>query len=309
MDVLVKEINQKFLDGGLERIKANLGSSVKKGKITAQQAEAVMRRVTGTLTYDDFRSVDIVIEAAIEDIKLKQQIFADLEKACKAQAILSSNTSTIDIEVVGGKTHALDRIIGAHFFSPAHIMPLLEIVRTPKTDPQVVLDLLEMATKIKKTPVVVGNCTGFAVNRVFFPYTQAACMLVDLGLNPYLVDKAIAGFGMPMGPFRLSDLVGADIGLHVGKNFADSFPARVYPASVILLLNREKKLGEKTGSGFYTYDKKRKASPNPELAPLVEEARRNAGLLKDGAKPPQMSAQVRALLRSWCQKSLCGVLC
>ncbi|CAL8463963.1 g3498 [Coccomyxa elongata] len=291
IDVLLKEVNQKFLEGGLARIKSNLASRVKKGKMTQEAAGAVFARVKGTLDYNDFCSVDMVIEAVIEDVGLKQRIFADLEKCCRPDCILSSNTSTIDITLIGAKTRAADRIVGAHFFSPAHIMPLLEIVRTDKTSPQVVLDTLEYGSAIKKTPVVVGNCTGFAVNRVFFPYTQAACLLVDLGLDPYKIDMAIyAGFGMPMGPFRLSDLVGADIGLHVGKNFLDSFPERTYPANLIVKLNEAKRLGEKTGSGFYAYDAKRKAKPDPSLAPIVEASRKASGLYK-GGKGPAMSPQ------------------
>ncbi|BDA49067.1 Peroxisomal fatty acid beta-oxidation multifunctional protein [Coccomyxa sp. Obi] len=291
IDVLLKEVNQKFLEGGLARIKSNLASRVKKGKMTQEAADAVFARVQGTLDYNDFGSVDMVIEAVIEDVGLKQRIFADLEKCCRPDCILSSNTSTIDITLIGAKTRAADRIVGAHFFSPAHIMPLLEIVRTDKTSPQVVLDTLEYGSAIKKTPVVVGNCTGFAVNRVFFPYTQAACLLVDLGLDPYKIDMAIyAGFGMPMGPFRLSDLVGADVGLHVGKNFLESFPERTYPANLIAKLNEAKRLGEKTGSGFYAYDAKRKAKPDPSLAPIVEASRKASGLYK-GGKGPAMSPQ------------------
>ncbi|CAL5226791.1 g9652 [Coccomyxa viridis] len=291
MDVIIKEVNDKFLQSGLGRVKSNLASSVKRGKMTKEAADAVAARVKGTLDYSDFGSVDMVVEAVLEDVGLKQRIFADLEKACRPDCILSSNTSTIDISVIGQKTRAADRIVGAHFFSPAHIMPLLEIVRTDKTSPQVVLDTLEYGSAIKKTPVVVGNCTGFAVNRVFFPYTQAACLLVDLGLDPYKIDKAIlGGFGMPMGPFRLSDLVGADVGLHVGKNFLESFPERTYSAKLIVKLNEAKRLGEKTGSGFYQYDAKRKAKPDPALAPIVEASRKEAGLFK-GGKPPAFSPQ------------------
>lgn len=133
----------------------------------------------------------MVIEAVIEDIPLKQRIFADLEKECRPDCILSTNTSTIDINLVGKNVspQTRSRILGAHFFSPAHVMPLLEIVRTEHTSSQAILDTLELSSKIKKTPVVVGNCTGFAVNRVFFPYTMAACLLVDLGLDPFLIDK------------------------------------------------------------------------------------------------------------------------
>ena len=278
--VIIKEINEKFMQGGLDRVKSNIMSRVKKGKMRKEVAEGALALLSGTTTYDEFRDVDMVIEAVIEDIGLKQKIFVDLEKACPRHAILSTNTSTIDIEVIGAKVpQAQDRIVGAHFFSPAHVMPLLEIVRSSKTSPQVLLDTIAFSSKIKKTPVVVGNCTGFAVNRVFFPYTQAACLLVDMGLDPYMVDKVIAGFGMPMGPFRLSDLVGADIGLHVGKNFLDSFPERCYPARIILLLNEHKRLGEKTGSGFYKFGPGRKAGPDPALADILRASREGADLM------------------------------
>ncbi|KAI8110882.1 hypothetical protein M9434_004456 [Picochlorum sp. BPE23] len=285
--VLIKEINEKFMQSGLDRVKSNIMSRVKKGKMKEAVAQKALSLLHGTTSYDEFSSVDMVIEAVIEDIGLKQKIFQDLVSVCPPHAILSTNTSTIDIELIGSKVpQAQDRIVGAHFFSPAHVMPLLEIVRTPKSSAQVVLDTIEFGSKIKKTPVVVGNCTGFAVNRVFFPYTQAACLLVDMGLDPYMIDKVIAGFGMPMGPFRLSDLVGADIGLHVGKNFLDSFPDRCYPARIIMILNEKKRLGEKTGSGFYAFGPGRKASPDPALGDILQESRSASGM--DGllSSPP-----------------------
>lgn len=293
-EVTLKEVNQQFLDGGLGRVKANLASRVKKGRMTQAAMDATLARVKGALDYSSFGSVNMVIEAVIEDIPLKQRIFADLEAACSPDCILATNTSTIDIDLVGAKTRAQDRIVGAHFFSPAHVMPLLEIVRTTRTSKQVILDTLALSSVIKKTPVVVGNCTGFAVNRVFFPYTMAACLLVDSGANPYEVDKVIAGgFGMPMGPFRLNDLVGSDIGLHVGKNFVESFPERVYISFLIPLLNEAKRLGEKTGSGFYKYDARRRASPDPEVQPLIEDSVKRAGLVDKvfGGKPAKLSPQ------------------
>jgi enoyl-CoA hydratase/3-hydroxyacyl-CoA dehydrogenase len=289
-EVVIKEVNQKFLEGGLKRVKANLMSRVKKGKMSQQAAEATLQKLKGTLSYDDFRDVDLVVEAVIENVGLKQSIFVDLEKACKPQCILSTNTSTIDLDLIAAKMKQPERIVGAHFFSPAHIMPLLEIVRSKRTSKQVILDVLEYGSQIKKTPVVVGNCTGFAVNRVFFPYTMSACILLDLGLDPYSVDKVIAGgFGMPMGPFRLNDLVGSDIGLHVGKNFHESFPDRVYRARIIELLNEDKRLGEKSGAGFYKFDAKRKASPDPAVMPLIEQARKASGLFQ--GQKPKMSPQ------------------
>jgi enoyl-CoA hydratase/3-hydroxyacyl-CoA dehydrogenase len=287
MNVLLKEINQKFLDGGMQRIQKNLESRVKKGKMSEQQLRQLMGRLKGVLTYDkrEFQKVDIVIEAVIEVSKLKQQIFKDLEQVCRPDCILSSNTSTIDITVIAQQMKNPERIIGAHFFSPAHIMPLLEIVRSKVTPPDVVRDLIRYGSKIRKTPVVVGNCTGFAVNRVFFPYTMAAMLLADAGVDPFRIDNVVQKvFGMPMGPFRLSDLVGGDVGQHVGASFIQSFPERTYghENGQIALLAKNKWFGEKTGRGFYRYDKgegKKRTKAVMDLqviGPIIEESRRNA---------------------------------
>jgi len=211
-----------------------------------------------------------VIEAVIENIELKQSIFADLEKHCRADCILSTNTSTIDLNLVGAKTKSQDRIIGAHFFSPAHIMPLLEIVRTEKTSPQAIVDLMALGKAIKKTPVLVGNCTGFAVNRVFFPYTMAASMLSDLGVDIYRIDNAIKSWGMPMGPFRLADLVGLGVAVAVGAQFVNSFPDRVYVSRLLPAMLQAERLGESNKKGFYVYDEKRKARPAPEIKDIIK---------------------------------------
>ena len=274
ISVLLKEVNQQFLEGGLGRVRANVESVAKKKKLAPEAVAAILGRVRGTLDYNDFGSLDMVIEAVIEDLPLKQRIFADLERVCNKDCILSTNTSTIDITKVAAHLGCPERVLGAHFFSPAHVMQLFEIVRTAKTSPQAIVDTLGFSKQIKKMPVVVGNCTGFAVNRVFFPYTMAACLLVDLGLDPYRIDKVIAGaFGMPMGPFRLSDLVGADIGAHVGANIVETWPERVYRTQLIPSLVAAKRLGEKTGAGFYKFDK-RKAVPDPEgLAPFLAASR------------------------------------
>lgn len=279
--VVLKEVNQEFLQQGLDRIKSNFKSRVKKGQMTEEKLGQVLKLVKGSLDYSDFKSCDLVIEAVIESIPLKQQIFADLEKHCSPTCVLSSNTSTIDLNVVGAKTHAQDRIIGAHFFSPAHVMPLLEIVRTEKTSAQAILDLLTLGKAIKKTPVVVGNCTGFAVNRVFFPYTMAACLLADLGVDPYRMDAVIKSFGMPMGPFRLADLVGMGVALAVGTQFFNAFPDRAYASTLIPAMHEDKRFGEKNGKGFYLYDERRRQRPAPELKEYLEASRKAAGLMPE----------------------------
>ncbi|KAH7842461.1 hypothetical protein Vadar_005567 [Vaccinium darrowii] len=279
--VILKEVNDKFLQAGVGRVRANLQSRVKKGNMTQEKFEKTLSLLKGVLDYESFRDVDMVIEAVIENVSLKQQIFADLEKYCPPHCILASNTSTIDLNLIGEKTKSHDRIIGAHFFSPAHVMPLLEIVRTEKTSPQVIVDLLDVGKKIKKTPVVVGNCTGFAVNRMFFPYTQAALLLVERGADVYQIDKAITKFGMPMGPFRLCDLVGFGVAIATGTQFVQNFPERTYKSMLIPLMQEDKRAGETTRKGFYVYDDKRKANPDPELKKYIQKAREISGVNVD----------------------------
>jgi len=288
--VLLKEINDKFLQQGLARIQANLKSRMKKGKMSQEKFDKTMSMVTGSLTYDDFTNVDLVIEAVIENIELKQKIFADLEKSCRKDCILATNTSTIDLNLVGSKTRSQDRLIGAHFFSPAHIMPLLEIVRTEKTSPQVIVDLMAVGKAIKKTPVVVGNCTGFAVNRIFFPYNMAATLLCDLGVDIYLIDNIIKSWGMPMGPFRLADLVGMGVSTAVGAQFVNAFPERVYVSRLFPLLMEAQRFGEQNGKGFYAYDDKRKARPAPEVKDFIKQSQEDAGIMPNG-KPLALSDQ------------------
>ncbi|XP_030463124.2 glyoxysomal fatty acid beta-oxidation multifunctional protein MFP-a [Syzygium oleosum] len=279
--VILKEVNDKFLQAGIGRVKANLQSRVKKGNMTQEKFEKTMSLLKGVLDYESFKDVDMVIEAVIENVSLKQQIFADLERNCPPHCILATNTSTIDLNLIGEKSRSRDRIIGAHFFSPAHVMPLLEIVRTQHTSPQVIVDLLDVGKKIKKTPVVVGNCTGFAVNRMFFPYTMAAMLLVECGADLYQIDRVITKFGMPMGPFRLADLVGFGVAIATGAQFIQNFPERTYKSMLTPLLQEDKRLGEATRKGFYLYDDRRKASPDPELKKYVEKARSISGVSVD----------------------------
>ncbi|OEL15446.1 Glyoxysomal fatty acid beta-oxidation multifunctional protein MFP-a [Dichanthelium oligosanthes] len=288
--VILKEVNEKFLNAGLERIKANLQSRVRKGKMTEERYEKAMSLVTGVLDYERFKDVDLVIEASLYPLScmkhyllilLKQQIFADLEKYCPSHCVLATNTSTIDLNLIGEKTKSQDRIVGAHFFSPAHVMPLLEIVRTQHTSPQVVVDLLDVGKKIKKTPIVVGNCTGFAVNRMFFPYTQSALFYVDLGMDVYKIDRSCTKFGMPMGPFRLADLVGFGVAVATGMQYLENFPERVYKSMLLPLMMEDNRAGEATQKGFYKYEGKRKATPDPEIMKYIEKSRSISGVTLD----------------------------
>ncbi|KAF6988410.1 hypothetical protein CFC21_005950 [Triticum aestivum] len=279
--VILKEVDEKSLNAGIDRIKENLLSRVRKGKMTKEKYEKTLSLLTGVLDYEKFKTVDLAIEAVVENVKLKQQIFAELEQHCPSHCILATNTSTIDLNLIGEKTNSQERIVGTHFFAPAHIMPLLEIVRTPRASLQAVVTLLDVGKKIKKTPIVVGNCTGFAVYRMFFPYTQAALLLVDHGMDVYKIDQACTEFGMSIGPFRMTDLVGFGVALATGMQFLENFPELVYKSMLIPLMVEDKRTGEASQKGFYRYEGKRKASPDPEIMNYVNESRRIAGATPD----------------------------
>ncbi|KAG8367388.1 hypothetical protein BUALT_Bualt16G0066800 [Buddleja alternifolia] len=282
--VIVKEINSEYLLKGIKTIEANVRGLVSRNRLAQDKAEKTLSMLKGVLDYSEFKDVDMVIEAVIENISLKQKIFGDIEKACPPDCILASNTSTIDLSIVGEKTKSQDRIVGAHFFSPAHVMPLLEIVRTEKTSPQVILDLITVGKTIKKVPVVVGNCTGFAVNRTFFPYSQSAQLLVNLGVDVFRIDQLISNFGLPMGPFQLQDLAGYGVFVATTKEFSLSFPDRTFESPLIELLIKNGRSGKSNGKGFYIYEKGSKPKPDPSVLPIVEESRRLTNIMP-GGKP------------------------
>ena len=272
-NVILKELNDKLCLMAIERILEQVNRVLKKRKLPSFGAEMVLRNFSTTTTYDQFHKVDLVIEAVLEKLPLKQQIFGELEKVCREDAILATNTSTIDILRIGEKTQASDRIVGLHFFSPAHIMPLLEIVRSEKTSAQTLSQCLAMAKRIKKTPVVAGNCPGFIANRAFFPYGQVAGFLVDAGLTPYQVDAAVLKFGMPMGPFRMGDLSGIDIGVNAAQTFLDAYPDRTYKSTLAKELVAAKRFGEKTKQGYYKYVNGKNVPDLEGLQPFIEKSR------------------------------------
>ncbi|KAF5935093.1 hypothetical protein HYC85_026222 [Camellia sinensis] len=285
--VVLKEINSEYLQRGIKMVEANVRGLVTRKKLAQDKADKAISMLKGVLDYSEFRDVDM---AVIEKVPLKQKIFSEIEKACPPHCILATNTSTIDLNVVGEKTSSQDRIIGAHFFSPAHVMPLLEIVRTEKTSAQTIVDLMTVGKIIKKVPVVVGNCTGFAVNRTFFPYTQSAQLLVNLGVDVFRIDRLITSFGLPMGPFQLQDLAGYGVALAVGKEFADAFPDRTFRSPLVQLLVNNGRNGKNNGKGYYLYEKGSKPKPDPSVLPIIEECRRITNILP-GGKPISVTDQ------------------
>lgn len=290
ISVVLKEVNPQFLKRGQNTIAGNLEGLVKRGSLTKDKMNKAISLLKGALDYSDFKDVDMVIEAVIEKIPLKQSIFADIEKICPPHCILATNTSTIDLNVVGEKTKSQDRIIGAHFFSPAHIMPLLEIVRTEKTSPQAILDLITVGKIIKKVPVVVGNCTGFAVNRTFFPYTQGSQLLVSLGIDLFRIDRVISSFGMPLGPFQLQDVAGYGVALAVKDIYAAAFGTRNFDSDLVVLMAEDGRQGKINGKGYYLYEKGGKPKPDPSVQHVIDEYRKRAKTMPDG-KPVTLSDQ------------------
>ncbi|KAL5729182.1 Altered inheritance of mitochondria protein 1 [Ranunculus cassubicifolius] len=290
ISVVLKEINPDYLQKGMKTIEGNLQSLVAKGRLTKDKAQKALSLVEGALDYSTFKRVDMVIEAVIENVSLKQSIFSELEKICPPHCILATNTSTIDLNVVGEKTTSQDRIIGAHFFSPAHVMPLLEIVRTEKTSAQIILDLMTVGKAIKKVPVVVGNCTGFAVNRAFFPYTQGAHVGAHLGVDIFRIDRVISNFGMPMGPFQLQDLVGYGVSLAVDKEYISAFGDRTFRSGLVDLLVKSGRNGKNNGKGYYIYEKGSKPKPDPSVLPIIQESIKVTNIMP-GGKPVSVSDQ------------------
>lgn len=270
ISVVIKELNNKFALAAKARVEKNLGATRKN----------CLRLLTVATENSALADMDIVIEAVVENVMLKQKIFAELESICRPDCILATNTSTINIDLIAmgaPKAHAEGRVIGSHFFSPAHKMPLLEIVRTESTSPKVIKDVIALGKKIKKTSVLVGNCAGFAVNRMYFPQSMVAGFLtVELGIDPYRIDRACEKLGLPMGPFRLIDLVGLDIGVAVGEVFEMAFADRAIGANPVManMLSSGRK-GQKSGCGFYKYEGKSRIGVEDVegIAPFLTEAR------------------------------------
>jgi 3-hydroxyacyl-CoA dehydrogenase len=250
--VVLLETRQEALDKGLATIRKNYENTMKKGKLTQEKFDQRVGLVSGTLSYDDIAQADIVVEAVFEDMGVKQAVFERLDAVMKPGAILASNTSTLDLDRIAGFTNRPQDVIGTHFFSPANVMKLLEIVRGAKTGKDVLATTLALSKKLKKTGVVSGVCDGFIGNRMIEQYLRQAGYLLDEGCLPEQVDKAVETFGFAMGPFRMGDLAGNDIGWAIRKRRAIESPELVYSKSADLLCEMGR-FGQKTGAGWYDY--------------------------------------------------------
>lgn len=260
--VTIVEREQAALDRGLKIIRANYERSAQRGKLTPEQVEQRMALLTGSLDLADLADADLVIEAIFENMAIKKETFAKLDKVARPGAILASNTSYLNVDEIASATSRPADVLGMHFFSPANVMKLLEVVRGAKTAPDVLKTAMEIGVKIGKVPVVSGVCDGFIGNRMLSKRQQAANALLLEGAMPWEVDRALTDFGFPMGPFQMSDLAGLDIGWSKETSKGETLRDRLCEMD---------RRGQKTAAGFYDYGPDRSRTPSPVVEQLIRD--------------------------------------
>ena len=269
--VTIVEMAQDALDRGTATIRKNYEATAAKGRMTGEQVEAAMGALKPTLDFEALGDCDLIIEAVFEQMEVKQEIFGRLDKIAKPGAILASNTSYLNVDEIAASTSRPQDVVGLHFFSPANIMKLLEVVRGAKTAPDVLVTAMALAKKIKKVAVVAGVCHGFIGNRMLMPRQVEATKLLLEGATPEQIDRVHVEFGMPMGPFQMADLAGVDIGWHRDVNRIENIRDA---------LASQGRWGQKKNAGFYDYDEKRRPSPSPVVQGIIEDFRAKEGVEK-----------------------------
>jgi 3-hydroxyacyl-CoA dehydrogenase len=278
MPVTILETKQDALDRGVATIRKNYENQVKKGKLKADKYEQRMALLSTTLAYDAIKDADLVIEAVFEEMGVKEKVFKTLDEVMKPGAILASNTSTLDVNKIAAFTKRPQDVVGMHFFSPANVMKLLEVVRGEKTAKDVLATVMQLAKKIRKTAVVSGVCDGFIGNRMIEQYSRQAGFLLEEGCTPAQVDRAIEKFGFAMGPFRMGDLAGNDIGWAIRKRRYLEKPGMRYSKTADLLCEMGR-YGQKTGAGWYDYAPgRRDAIPSEVVVKMIEDHRKELGI-------------------------------
>ena len=275
--VTLLEMKQEALDKGIATIRRNYEASARKGRLTAQQVEERMALLKPTLSYDDLKGADMVIEAVFEEISVKEAVFRRLDGIMKSGAILASNTSTLDVNKIAAFTRRPQDVVGTHFFSPANVMKLLEVVRGAKTAKDVLATVMGLAKKIRKTAVLSGVCDGFIGNRMVEQYIRQALFLLEEGATPKQVDSVVESWGMAMGPFRMSDLAGNDIGWAIRKRRYREQPHLKY-SKIADRLCEQGRFGQKTGLGWYRYEAgRRDAVPDPAVEQMIVDYSKEIG--------------------------------
>jgi len=277
--VKVLEVSQEAIDRGFGIIRKNYAATVAKGRLTQEAMDKRMGLLTGVNSYDDLKDVDIIVEAVFEQMDVKQEVFRKVDAVAKPGAILATNTSTLDIDQIAAVTQRPQDVIGLHFFSPANVMRLLEIVRGAKTAKDVIATSMKLARTIKKVGVLVGVCDGFVGNRMVHAYFREAGFLLEEGALPQQVDRVLEDFGFAMGPFRVGDLAGLDIGWAIRKRQAATRNPNERYTKIGDLICERGRFGQKTGAGYYKYEAgNRKPIPDPEIEALIVQASKDAGI-------------------------------
>ncbi|MFZ3341036.1 MAG: 3-hydroxyacyl-CoA dehydrogenase NAD-binding domain-containing protein [Terriglobales bacterium] len=278
ISVLLKDVDQSALDLGMGKIRKNYASSVQRGRFTQAFVDERLKLIAPVLNYDAFTDVDMVIEAVFEGMALKKTVFEELDRACRPGAILASNTSTLDIDEIAGVTSRPEAVLGTHFFSPANVMRLLEIVRGEKSSREAIATCMQLSKKLGKIGVLVGNCRGFVGNRMFGPYRREAQFLVEEGAAIDAVDQALVDFGNAMGPLATGDLAGLDVGWRIRKEYRHLEKPGIRQPFAEDRLCEMGRYGQKTQKGWYRYDDSRRASPDPDVTALVRKWSAEAGI-------------------------------
>lgn len=281
IEVILKDVSAEFVERGISNIKRMYDSRVKKGTLTQAEADYLMANVKGSTEYKGFDDVDLVIEAALETIEVKKDIFQQLDKICPPHAVLASNTSALSISEIGACTKRPEKVLGMHFFNPAQSMKLVEVIPGVKTSKQIIDEVMVLCKELGKIPVKVEECPGFLVNRLLFPYLNEALYLLQEGnVDANEIDRVAVEIGLPMGPFTLFDMTGIDVCAHVTEFLYKEYGLRFEPAPLLHLMVEKKFLGQKSGAGFYMHEAgqiPKKGEPrkiNPELAAMLEQARK-----------------------------------
>ena len=302
--VLVRDAEESALERGMSTIRKNYDRSVKSGRLTPEAAEERLARITPELGWTGFEHADIVIEAVFESLALKQHVFAELDQIAKPGCILATNTSTLDVDAIAAVTSRPESVLGMHFFSPANVMRLVEVVRGKATEKPAIATVMTLAKALKKVGVVVRNGFGFVGNRMFLPYMEEAELLVEEGAPPEQVDRALTDFGMAMGPLAVADLSGIDVFWRIQQEAPAAIGSR--RASAIEKLYAAGRHGQKTGAGWYRYDENRKPVPDPEVSALIQKGDRKIqdqeiverclyALINEGAKVLEEGIALRAV--------------
>jgi len=278
MDVTVIEASQDNLDKGLARIEGNYDVTRKRGRLTDEEMAARMACISGSVDMAAVSEADLVIEAVFEEMEVKKSVFTELDRLAKDGAILATNTSTLDVDAIAAITKRPEDVLGLHFFSPANVMTLLEVVRAEKTSKDIIATVLDLSKKLGKTGVVVGVCDGFVGNRMLAPYFRQCDFLVEEGALPQDVDRVIETFGFRMGPFRVYDLAGLDISWAIEKRRAETRPAEERFSPLLGRICDLGRYGQKTGAGWYKYEDGRTAVPDPLIETMLTERSAEMGI-------------------------------